>query len=227
MLRSAYGPLLNRDLTFTHITGWSPISGHHLLDPRKRTNARAHGHVGGVVGAECEHPAAVVARPQPALRHFIAVGLAFEGFDDRPGAGDLVVLDDGADARVLGFDPLLGIGQVVLRDEALRGRVADVDDRGARRALAGARARRRAERSGDRRRLDARGQLAARGGRGFASRAPQRSARDGGGDEHAQRSGDGGQVLRSNGLRPPARGAETSPQPFHRAVANGLLQEPP
>src|SRR6266704_1162449 len=89
-------------------------------------------HVGGVVGAEGDDPAATKSAAGDGPHRVVPVDLAGQDLDD--GAGTRYVGHHRAnpDVLVLGGDPFPRLRQVVGRDEAVRGGVADVRDRAAR-----------------------------------------------------------------------------------------------
>jgi hypothetical protein len=100
--------------------------GHHLPDPGHPADVGPDGDVGGVVGAQSDHPAAAEPPGGHGAGGVVAVGVAGEGLDDRVGADDVGedLLD--TDALVLGHQPLGRVGQVVGGNQALGRGVAQV-----------------------------------------------------------------------------------------------------
>ena len=197
-----------------------------------------------VVGPEREDPAAAEARRRCAAWATVAAfGLALEGLDDRSRARDLRDRSCDADFGQLRRQALPRIGDVVGGDLALGGRVADVDDRAARRPGREARQRGAAAPSRTRHRPRWRGSSVGQLRVAVAAREPpvrvagpaEAAGRHAGQADHderraapamapSQRERASARAARAQSTAP---GAHLPPQPPERALTDRLLDVAP
>lgn len=104
---------------------------HHSLDALRCAHVGSDSDVRSVVHTHRHNPASPVAGSCELACHRVGVGETSPRLDYGAGARDLEVLVDRPDLAVAGVQAQCRVGQVAGGDQALRGRVADVDHRGA------------------------------------------------------------------------------------------------